>query len=82
MVMSILRIIFVIAVVWLVFIVYRRLRIKLFPLRAASNTGNIKKMVRCALCDLYIPLDDAVISDGTYYCCHQHQAEMNRDQQQ
>ena len=79
--MVILRIILVITVVWLVISLYRRLRRKLISVRGVPDSNNIRKMVRCAFCDLHIPSDEAVLDDGTYYCCHQHQVKMNQGKQ-
>ena len=31
-----------------------------------------EKMVSCANCGLYVPISEAVYSNGKYYCCRQH----------
>jgi len=31
---------------------------------------------------MHIPVDEAVIANGLYYCCNQHQAKINQEKQE
>ena len=41
-------------------------------LRRRKNDMPGEKMVSCANCGLYVPISEAVYSNGKYYCCRQH----------
>ena len=46
---------------------------KLFSLRESDNTSSkSSKMVACEYCELYIPEDDAVVTELKYFCCREH----------
>lgn len=80
--MGILRIILVTGLVWLIFSFYRYLQMKFNSTGSIQQTGSIGKMVKCESCGIHIPVDEAVISNGLYYCCNQHQAKINQEKQE
>lgn len=68
--MNLIRILIVIAVVWLLYQVVKGYLGGKQP-ATVSNAGS-KRMVRCAYCDLHIPEDEALQHDGKYYCSREH----------
>jgi uncharacterized protein len=42
--------------------------------RGAGGNAVAARMVRCAHCDLYLPLQDALQRGGDYYCGEEHLA--------
>jgi uncharacterized protein len=80
--MGIIRIILVAGLIWLIFSFYRYLRMKFNSAREIQKTGSIGKMVKCESCGIHILVDEAVISNGLYYCCNQHQAKINQERQE
>lgn len=69
--MSAIRLVAVALVVWLAFLMLRRL---LTPLNRPrkSGPGTPKNMVRCAQCGLHLPEAEAIAYQDRHYCCAEH----------
>lgn len=37
-----------------------------------NNKNHNQQLIKCNLCNLYLPIDDAVYSDGKSFCCMEH----------
>lgn len=70
--MFILRIIFTLAVIWLVFYVYRRFFKKVPRLQQTREEEITKEIVRCQHCGLHVPKTEAIKRQNAYYCCQDH----------
>ena len=67
--MASLRILLIVALLGAICFIIMRL----FKLRESNNTpSKISKMVACEYCGVYIPKDDAVITDLKNFCCKEH----------
>ena len=78
------RIIFFVLIVAVIYFAWRSMRLKQIQLekrwinrkkpilRNTKNDMPGEKMVSCANCGLYVPISEAVYSNGKYYCCRQH----------
>lgn len=44
------------------------------PLYSAQNhsSGEVERMVCCELCEVYVPVSEAVERSGKVFCCHEH----------
>ena len=51
--------------VWIVLTILKRRQ----PPAAEPKTGT---MVRCAVCGVYLPENEAIVSGGRHYCCEAH----------
>ena len=38
----------------------------------ANNRSKEEKMVRCEVCQLHVPENEAISDNGKYYCCSEH----------
>ena len=65
------RIIFFVLIVAVIYFAWRSMRLKA-NLAEHKNDMPGEKMVSCANCGLYVPISEAVYSNGKYYCCRQH----------
>ncbi|HGX92327.1 MAG TPA: hypothetical protein ENK35_03335 [Candidatus Tenderia sp.] len=71
--MLIFRLIIAIAIIWLLFYVYRRIHKRVANKRQlARRAPETKDMVRCEQCGLHIPSTEAIERAGHYYCCQEH----------
>ena len=64
------RIIFFVLIVAVIYFAWRAMRLKQIQLE--KRLDKQEKMVSCANCGLYVPISEAVYSNGKYYCCRQH----------
>ena len=71
--MGITRLIIIIALVWLVYTIYQRLKNTGSLSEIKSEKLDNKKMVMCEICDLHIPADEAIEENGFYFCSKEHQ---------
>ena len=37
-----------------------------------NNENLIKNLTKCATCNLYLPMEDAIHCDGKIFCCQAH----------
>ena len=37
-----------------------------------NNKNLIKNLTKCATCNLYLPMEDAIHCDGKIFCCQAH----------
>lgn len=72
--MFLLRLLILALVIWLAVVYLRRRRRKELerPKTSRSKRLSGERMVRCAHCQLHVPADEAVASDGRYYCSEAH----------
>lgn len=42
------------------------------PPQAPQASGQPQEMVRCAHCQLHLPVADALVADGRHYCGEEH----------
>ncbi len=69
-----LRILLLLAAIYLVFAILKRLATG--PRRVTvKKPGKVDKMVQCEQCGTYIPENEAVTANGKHYCCAQHQRD-------
>lgn len=80
------RLIFIIAVVAIVYLLlksYRKRVIGQGPDSGTQQAGRAEDMVRCIYCGVHLPKSEAILADGRHYCCEAHrsahQAPTNRD---
>lgn len=71
--MGIFKLIITIALVWLVYNLYQRYTSQKNLSSDSDNKITDQKMVMCEVCDLHIPLNEAIDENGTYFCCTEHQ---------
>ncbi|WP_445083829.1 PP0621 family protein [Candidatus Vondammii sp. HM_W22] len=58
--------------IWAIYFLVRRAYLRK---RASSKTKNFKPavdMVQCKYCGTHIPLPEAIVENGVYYCCRKH----------
>ena len=78
------RIIFFVLIIAVIYFAWRSMRLKQIQLekrldkQEKANLAEHKndmpgeKMVSCANCGLYVPISEAIYSNGKYYCSRQH----------
>ena len=67
--MSLLRLLFLISVVYIIYRLFRSLTVKR---DSGENTLETTSMVRCAYCDVYIVKKEAYIKNNNFYCNSDH----------
>ena len=43
----------------------------------SNNKNLIKDLTKCATCNLYLPMEDAIHQDGKIFCCKAHAEQRN-----
>ena len=72
------RIIFFVLIIAVIYFAWRSMRLKQIQLEKRLDKQENKndmpgeKMVSCANCGLYVPISEAIYSNGKYYCSRQH----------
>lgn len=70
---GLIRVLIVVLALWLVyrFIFHRKPK----QLQHDAKTTNDPAMVKCEQCEIHLPQDDAITSDGLWFCSAEHQLE-------
>lgn len=63
--MGIFKLIIVVLVVWLGFVLFKKLR---KPANELSQKPSNSKMLACSVCKTHIPENEAIIQDAKVYC--------------
>ncbi len=69
------RLLFLAAVVAVIYLLLRSYRSRAIGGGAAEKTGQAgpaEDMVRCAYCGVHLPKSESILSGGNYYCCDAH----------
>jgi uncharacterized protein len=70
--MGLFRLIILFALIWLAYSIYKRYQ------ASSSNHSNdhsdvaTQKMVMCEVCDVHIPLNEAIEENNHYFCSQEH----------
>ena len=67
--MGIVKLIIVVLLVWLGFVLFKKLR---KPSSELSQKPSNSKMLSCSVCKVHIPEDEAIIQNGKVYCSKEH----------
>ncbi len=67
--MGIFKLIVVVLVVWLGFVLFKKLR---KPKSELSQKPSNNKMLACRVCKTHIPENEAIIHNGKVYCSKEH----------
>lgn len=71
--MPLIRLIALAALFWLLYRLILALLQKLQPPTPRQRPRpHSDSMVRCELCGLHVPQDEALVRNGRYYCCKEH----------
>lgn len=85
------RIIFFVIIIAVIYFAWRSTRMRQIKLEkrmdrqekanlaAQANNAPGEKMVSCAHCGLYVPISEAIVRDGKYYCSRDHERKGPRD---
>lgn len=65
MILKVLLVILVIAIVYFMFIKKKPISNSSTKKRESSKSD---EMVQCSKCDVYVDIDEAILSNGKYYC--------------
>ena len=79
--MGIIRLLLLIAAVWLVWRLFRQAFLQSpadQPGRAPGTSGTTR-MIRCERCGVHVPESEAFMARGHYFCSHEHQAAWLED---
>lgn len=69
-----LKILLLIVILFVVVMVYRAYkRVQSRPESPPAPTDQVETMVRCAHCGVNLPRSEAILSQGDFYCCPEHQ---------
>jgi uncharacterized protein len=66
------RLLFLLAVVVLVYLLLKSFRRKASKQDAAAP---VEDMVRCAKCGVHMPKSESILADGNFYCSDAHRRE-------
>jgi hypothetical protein len=72
-IMTIIRILLVIFVIWLV---YRLINKTIIASVKKNKLNKPAKMVRCTFCEVYITRTEAYLHDDKFYCSYDHYKKM------
>ena len=67
--MNLIRIIVIALIIYLVIQIFKRWAANK---KSATSTLQEKEMVRCDVCQLHIPIDEALKKDGIFFCSQEH----------
>jgi len=70
--MGLIRFLAITFIIWLVIHLLRRVMFKPRPKPGGGQTMKIGTVVKCEVCGLHIPENEAVIDEGQYYCSTEH----------
>jgi len=70
-VLKILLLIVILFVVVMAFRAYKRVQSR--PESPPAPADQVETMVRCAHCGVNLPRSEAILSQGDFYCCPEHQ---------
>jgi len=76
--MGLLRFLLVVGIIWLLYRVIQRIRLQINP---GKISPEISKMVRCEHCGIYLPREEALLSNDYYYCTQEHQIASSKEQE-
>lgn len=65
------RLILIVAIAWLLMLGVRAARRRFGP-RPPQKQLDSRKMVQCAVCEVYVPESAATLRAGRYYCSDDH----------
>ena len=60
-----------------IFIVKNNIKNKIKSNSKNNNKNLIKDLTKCATCNLYLPMEDAIHQDGKIFCCKAHANQSN-----
>lgn len=69
--MILIRFIIIALIIYLLIQIFKRWSAKMNE-SSAEKMVQDKKMVRCDICRLHVPENEALEKNGTYYCCQEH----------
>jgi uncharacterized protein len=69
---QLLRILIIVAVVWLAIHLVRRALAQRRARQDEEPAGQIPRMLPCAHCGVYVPESQAVFAGGKHYCSEEH----------
>jgi len=71
--MGLMRLITIAAVIWLAWFFYTRFQQKrLEKIQATKKQTPVSSVKKCAVCGIYVPVHEALMHDGRYYCSEAH----------
>lgn len=68
--MGLIRFILIACVIYLVFLIIRKLRQKAQDRQ--QHVATQKQVVQCASCGVYVPKEEALYKSEQYFCCRSH----------
>ncbi len=69
------RTLIIIAALVLVFVIIKNRLDSRLPQQKKTGSTTTDNMVKCLLCETYIPKKEAIISGTEIFCCKQHQRD-------
>ena len=78
--MNLIRVLIIGLLAWLVYRMIRSAFSKPRPARRQENARLSTNMVRCHLCGMHVPVDDALREGERYYCSPEHRDQDGADQ--
>jgi len=71
--MGIVRVITLGIIIWIAWVLYRRFKQqkeKLTNAKRESIKAKVASVKACSVCGVHVPLDEAINSNGDYFCTH------------
>lgn len=71
--MNLLRLLIIVAIVWLIIHLYRSSRQRSLMRHDPPPTQPVERnMVRCGHCGIHLPREEALADEESYYCSEEH----------
>ncbi len=70
--MGLFRLLVVLALIWLAYSIYKRIQSSRGSSVEDHKEALSQKMVTCEVCDIHIPLNEAIEENNHYFCSTEH----------